>query len=238
MHKRVAHFDAPLHQCARHNSTHALDEECVVHIEESGLAHELTPVLPWRQKAEEEAEEVQPLACHVGDHENRCHALVRKAPRHRYGVLLCLNLHWHLPAARRLQHLVQHLHSVLHDVLGAHVDLCDYEEGRNAHCKCEMIVLARHADDALVGRHHEHAVVRKVSCHAEDCRLEVLGVASEVDEEQHLLRVLADLCPRGSTHRRVIHEVALPIEADDLTANVGCLSGLHLVAVLKDIQAG
>lgn len=88
--------------------------------------------------------------------------------------------------------------------------------------------------------HHEHAEVGQVARHAEDSGLQVLLVAGQVDEGDHLGGLLADLGPLEAAAVAVglVHHVAFTVEAQDVVAHAAGAARFNLVFVAEELLAG
>lgn len=144
---------------------------------------------------EERADEVEVLARHVGHHEDGADALADELRGRVDALLAVADEGGYLAGAGRLHDLGDLRHRLGQDVGRADVDLGHHHHDGHVERQRDAQVLLGHAHQAVVGRHHEEAVVRAAREEAKDGGAEVFFVPGQVAEGDDLCRPLADFLP-------------------------------------------
>lgn len=88
--------------------------------------------------------------------------------------------------------------------------------------------------------YHEHAEVRQMAGHAKDSGLQVLLMASQVDEGNHLSGFLTDLCPLQAATVAVwfVYHISFTVKAQNVVAHTAGATRLNLMFVAEEFLAG
>lgn len=169
------------------------DGEGVVDVElERGVGVVVAVV---RQDVEELADEVETLARDVGHLEDGADALADELGGRVDAVFAALDEDGDFAGAGGLEDLLQLGEGLLEDVGRADVDFGDDDHDGHVEREGDAEVFFGHADEAVVGRDHEQAVVGLGAQETEDGGAQVSLVAGQVGEADDFGAALADFFP-------------------------------------------
>ena len=100
-----------------------------------------------------------------------------------------------------------------------HVDLGDDDEDRHGQSQGQAQVLFGHADDAGVGPDHQHPEIGGVSGHAENGGLQILFVAGQINESDHLGALFANTNPIEIAVIRFVDNLAGGVKTKNVITN-------------------